>query len=447
VNTLALALDVLEACSGANTPGGLAVAAATGLARHFPLSRVALQYRDRIWVGRPGEDLSTEQSARLASRHSTEFTVRDAVFTVATREQLPAPAIEALRVVLSSALERLELVTRLAELSRRAHSDSNELRHQLGTTRPPADVVAASPAMRALVEQTLPLVARHDTSVLILGETGTGKEVVARLIHGLSRRAHRPLLTVNCGAIPETLIESVLFGHTRGAFTGATADHAGLFERADGATLLLDEIGDLPKTAQVKLLRVLQGGEVTRLGAQTTQRVDVRLIAATHRSLESMVDAGTFREDLFYRLNVFPITVPPLRERPEDVAQLALKFISRLSEKMNRPVPHLSASALSRLQRYRWPGNVRELHNVIERSLLTSDGASLSLPVGFEREAVLPRGPASWKQASRQTIEEALRASEGRVYGKRGAAVLLGLKPTTLQSKMKKLGVHPHPRK
>jgi transcriptional regulator with GAF, ATPase, and Fis domain len=359
-----------------------------------------------------------------------------------------SPALlDALARVLTGALRQVQLLGRVAAVSRRAHGDARELRGELDRVVLPREIVAASPAMRAILHEVVPLVARQDTTVLVRGETGTGKEVVARRIHALSRRAGRPFLAVNCGALPEGLVESALFGHERGAFTGAAARRAGYFERAHGGVLLLDEIAELPRFAQVRLLRVLQEGEIERVGGESTVRVDVRVIAATHRPLEAMVAEGTFREDLYYRLQVFPIVIPPLRERPEDVEALARAMVEVLAARFERAPPRLTAAAMEGLLAHGWPGNVRELWNVIERAMVLSTGSELALPSiaspaprgapAAPREARVP----TYREAMKRCIEEALGSCGGKIYGEDGAAAALALKPTTLQSKMKKLGI------
>jgi transcriptional regulator with GAF, ATPase, and Fis domain len=288
------------------------------------------------------------------------------------------------------------------------------------------------------------------TTVLVRGETGTGKEVVARRVHALSSRAHRPFLKVNCGALPEGIVESALFGHERGAFTGATKRNIGYFERAHGGTLLLDEVADLPLASQVKLLRVLQEGELERVGGEQTIRVDVRVVAATHRNLERMVEEEKLREDLYYRLNVYPIVVPPLRDRPEDIEALSAAIVQRMAKKLGRPVVRMSRATLAQLTAYSWPGNVRELENVLERAMLVSRGDSLQvdLPtdesrvIGDSRVRTTKEGEVlTFQESSKRAIVHALDACNGRIYGDAGAASALGLRPTTLQSKMVRLGI------
>jgi formate hydrogenlyase transcriptional activator len=349
--------------------------------------------------------------------------------------------------ILSVAFHQALVLARVAMVSRRAHTDNRALRDELQRVVLPPDIIARSPAMHAIFHEIIPLVARQTTTVLLHGESGTGKEVIARRIHALSLREHRPFLKVNCGALPEHLVESTLFGHERGSFTGATRRHEGLFERAHGGTLLLDEVGELPSAAQVKLLRVLQEGELERIGGQTTLRVDVRIIAATHRDLEAMARDERFRADLYYRLDVFPILVPPLRDRPEDLDALVPAILHRLAARLGRSPPKISPAALSRLRAYAWPGNVRELENVLERALLMSRDDTLAVPASLgpprtSRSHAPPGGRiATYEEATRRCIADALSACNGKVYGSSGAAQLLGLKPTTLQSKMKKLGM------
>ena len=299
-------------------------------------------------------------------------------------------------------------------------------------------------------------VARSDAPVLILGETGTGKEVVARAVHSHSRRAGGPFLRVNCGAIPPELIDSELFGHERGSFTGASATRKGWFERADGGTLFLDEIGELPLAAQVRLLRVLQDGSFQRVGGEYTLKVDVRLVAATNRDLRRSVADGEFREDLWFRIAVFPIPLPPLRERLQDIPAMAAHFSLRAAERLGLPPRMPDASDLALLAAYPWPGNVREFASVIERAAILGDGRRLEVaralgvapyptPVATMEPSPRPMAEermASLEDAGRRHIEAALAQSHGRVEGPFGAARLLALNPNTLRSKMRKLGIH-----
>ena len=286
-------------------------------------------------------------------------------------------------------------------------------------------------------------VAATDSTVLITGETGTGKELIARAIHHLSNRKDRVLVKVNCSAIPAGLIESELFGHERGAFTGALARKTGRFELADGATIFLDEIGDLPLDLQAKLLRVLQEGEFERLGSTRTMKVNVRVIAATNRDLDKAMQEGGFRSDLYYRLNVFPIHLPALRERKADIPLLVGYFAKRYGVKMGKKIETIPQTTIQAIQSYSWPGNVRELENVIERAVILSQGSQLDLGEWLPKPGVAPveLRAATLEEMERAHILEALERTGWRVSGEKGAAKLLGLKPTTLEARMKKLGI------
>jgi formate hydrogenlyase transcriptional activator len=275
-----------------------------------------------------------------------------------------------------------------------------------------------------------------------VGETGTGKELIARAVHDLSRRRERTLVRINCAAIPTGLLESELFGHERGAFTGAIAQKIGRFELADGGTIFLDEVGDIPLELQPKLLRVLQEHEFERLGSTRTKRVDVRVVAATNRDLGEMVAAGTFRSDLYYRLNVFPIAIPPLRERPEDIPPLVRYFVQKFARRMNKRIDTIPEDGMAALCRYAWPGNVRELENAIERAVILTSGPVLRVPVSeFRRSAVPPSGDGTLEATEREAILRTLRETRWVLGGPHGAATRLGLKRTTLQSRMRKLGI------
>jgi transcriptional regulator with GAF, ATPase, and Fis domain len=300
-------------------------------------------------------------------------------------------------------------------------------------------MVAASPTMQE-IGRTVERLAQSNVSVLIQGETGTGKELVAKTIHYHSAR-HGPFVALNCSAIPNELLESELFGYERGAFTGANERRIGKFEAAAGGTLFLDEIGELPLGLQVKLLRVLQERTVERLGGNQPTRVDVRVIAATHRNLEQAVGDGTFREDLFYRLNVFPITIPPLRERIADIPSLVWTFVDEFSQTFGKKVDAISKESIEALQRYSWPGNVRELRNVIEREMIVATGSTLTVaaprPVASERHAPSSR----LADIEVEHIRSVLDGCGWRVRGIGGAAERLGVKPTTLESRMARLGI------
>jgi len=310
-------------------------------------------------------------------------------------------------------------------------------------------LVGESAALKAALDQAR-IVAPTDSTVLILGETGTGKELVARSIHAMSGRAARPFVKVNCAAMPVDLLESELFGHERGAFTGAIAQRPGRFEVAHGGTLFLDEIGDMPLAAQPKLLRVLQEGEFERLGSSRTQHVDVRLIAATHRDLTAMARRNEFRSDLYYRLNVFPLVLPPLRERRDDIVPLAWHFIELFSRRLGKEISSVPEQSLLSLIAHDWPGNIRELQNVIERAvILSQDGICPDLRGRICTDSIADTTALqSLRHDERDAILQTLRETNWVVGGDRGAAVRLGIKRTTLIARMKKFGIacERHPR-
>jgi len=298
-------------------------------------------------------------------------------------------------------------------------------------------------------------VAATDATVLVLGETGTGKELIARAIHNFSARRARPFVKLNCAAIPFDLLESEMFGHEKGAFTGAVVQRVGRFEMADTGTLFLDEIGDIPLALQPKLLRVLQEREFERLGSGHTHRTNVRLVAATHRDLAEMIRKREFRADLYYRLNVFPISLPPLRERREDISQLVSHFVQVFSRRIGKPIDHVPEETMAEFISYAWPGNVRELQNLVERAVIGSDNGALANPLPVPRKSARANPWRTSQQPiqataaarpfddfQRTAILEALRAAGGVIGGPRGAAAQLGLKRTTLISKMKRLRIY-----
>lgn len=303
-------------------------------------------------------------------------------------------------------------------------------------------LIGSSPALETVLEQAN-RVAPTCSTVLIQGETGTGKELIARAIHNLSSRCGRPFIKLNCAAIPLDLLESELFGHERGAFTGAIAQKLGRFEMADKGTLFLDEVGDIPPPLQPKLLRVLQEQEFERLGSNRTQHVDVRLIAATHRDLPEMTRQGQFRSDLYYRLNVFPILIPPLRARREDIPALVKHFVELSVRRTGRPIDHIPHETMDALHAYPWPGNIRELQNLIERAVILSNDGVLPnpLPTAETANLSIARAPSTLKEIERDLILRTLKDHRWMVGGAEGAAAKLGLKRTTLIAKMQKFGI------
>jgi PAS domain S-box-containing protein len=346
-------------------------------------------------------------------------------------------------------------LSELQELKNKLEQQNEYLQEEIQIQHHYREIVGQSEPILKIVRQ-IDVVGPTDASVLIHGESGTGKELIARAIHQASRRSEHPLIRVNCAAIPAELFESEFFGHVKGAFTGAVRDRVGRFELADGGTLFLDEIGEIPLELQSKLLRVLQEGQFERVGEERTRRVDVRIIAATNRDLRHEVSLKTFREDLYFRLNVFPITSPALRERPIDIPQLAVHFLQQIGSRLGRTGMALRKHDMERLCSYAWPGNIRELQNVIERALITATGGDvlIDLPdsgvaqklattesADAEPAAILTE--EQLQQLERNNMQAALKAAGGRLFGKGGAAELLGLKPTTLASRLKRHGISP----
>lgn len=347
---------------------------------------------------------------------------------------------EALRAALSE----------VRHLKERLEAENLYLRQEIEVSHNFEEIVGQGAAMtraKRLVEQVAPT----DATVLILGETGVGKELFARAIHNLSPRRDRPLVRVNCASLPSSLIESELFGHEKGAFTGATMRRAGRFELANGGTIFLDEIGELPLELQAKLLRVIQEGEFERLGGSQTIQADIRIVAATHRDLAEMTHSGTFRADLFYRLNVFPVNVPALRERPEDIPQLVIHFVRKFAAEQGKTIDSIPEQVQQELQRYQWPGNIRELQNVIERAVILSPDGKLNIdgslaPQAFGARAEQVAARAGSNRRSLQDVERehilcVLDHTAWRIAGAEGAATILGLHPNTLRSRMERLGI------
>jgi len=332
------------------------------------------------------------------------------------------------------------------------HAPSMELPSVVQQLSPDSTIVGASDPMRYVMRQ-VEQVAPTNATVLLLGETGTGKALVARAIHQNSPRRHRSFVVVDCGALPATLIESELFGRERGAFTGAHTSQAGRFELANGGTVFLDEIGELPLELQPKILRVLQEGQVERLGAGRTTRVDVRVVTATNRNLGEEVRSGRFRRDLFYRLNVFPITLPTLRERRDDLPALVRYLVDRLGRDLGKPIVHITPGTYQALERYDWPGNIRELENVIQQAIIVSHDGVLDL-AAFVGESMQvetstrtpPNGSRSLVDVERDHIQLVLETVGWRIEGVAGAAQVLGLRPSTLRTRMRKLGIQRPPK-
>ncbi len=334
-------------------------------------------------------------------------------------------------------------LSQIKQLSDQVEAENVYLRHEVRQSVASTPVVGHSAALAAVLEQ-VQQVAATDSNVLLLGETGSGKELIATQVHESSPRRERLMVRVNCAAIPSALIESELFGREKGAYTGALTRQIGRFELADRSSIFLDEIGDLPLDVQVKLLRVLEDHSVERLGGSGPIKINVRVIAATHRDLEDMVAKGTFREDLYYRLNVFPIRVPPLRERPDDIPILVWRFVEEFSKRFGKPIDGVTKDSMTALQRYSWPGNVRELRNVVERAMIVTNSGRLTirLPQSAAAAAEAPVGPGGkLLDVEAAHILGVLETVGWRVRGKDGAAERLGLKPSTLETRMAKLGI------
>ncbi|MBN2654793.1 MAG: sigma 54-interacting transcriptional regulator [Nitrospirae bacterium] len=333
-----------------------------------------------------------------------------------------------------------ETLVEIKELKSKLHQENIYLMEEINLLHSHKDIIGNSESIRAVLKQ-VEQVAPTDSTVLIQGETGTGKELVAHAIHNLSARKDRLMIKVNCAALPPPLIESELFGREKGAFTGALSKQLGRFELADASTILLDEIDSLPLELQAKLLRVLESGEFERLGSPHTQKVDVRIISATNSDLAKVVSEGGFREDLYYRLNIFQITVPPLRERKDDILPLVWSFVQEFSKRMGKRIESIPQNGIEALQAYYWPGNIRELRNVTERAMIITTGSVLHLDVPVTITQSDPCHFGTLQEVERQHIIEALSATGWRVSGKNGAAEILGINPKTLESRMQKLDI------
>lgn len=336
--------------------------------------------------------------------------------------------------------ELQQAMDEINRLKKQAEAENLYLREEIQASGLFGDMIGQSTIMKRVMAQA-EQVAKTDSTVLILGETGTGKELMARAIHDMSDRASKPLITVNCAAMPSALVESELFGREKGAFTGAYTKQIGRFEAADGGTIFLDEIGELPADTQAKLLRVLQSGQFERLGSHTPIHVDVRIITATNRDLMYEVRCGNFRLDLFYRLNVYPITVPPLRDRTEDIPELVWAFVDEFSRKMGKRIESIPERNMDLLVKHNWPGNVRELRNVVERAMIRASSKKLMVTPPKESELRPSSSGRTLDEVERHHILDTLRLSHWQVRGQGKAAELLGLNPTTLESRMKKLKI------
>jgi len=403
---------------------------------------------DRGWLAREG--IRTVAAQPLIFRGDTL-----GVLALFDRGALDPEALEWLRVFADYAAVSIANARAFEEidvLRARLEEENLYLRQEVTSALRFGAFVGEGPGLQKVLRQ-VQLVAPTDASVLITGESGTGKELVARAIHDASSRKGRALIKVNCSAVPDSLFESEFFGHVKGAFTGALSDRPGRFELADRGTLFLDEIGEIPIGMQTKLLRVLQEQEFERVGDTRTRKVDVRVIAATNRDLKREVEAGRFRQDLFYRLSVFPVEIPPLRERREDIPPLVLHFVTQSARRLNRPIPRVKHAELTRLAAHDWPGNVRELQNLVERAVIVWQGGPFEIPLeSVARQKALPPAAGTpsepslltrdeLKRLERESISRALQQANGKVSGPGGAAELLGLKPTTLASRIATLGL------
>ncbi len=356
---------------------------------------------------------------------------------------------------ISGAIMNARAFEQIERLQAQLEQENQYLQEEVREAGAFGDIIGQTQAIRQLLRQ-IELVAPTDATVLVLGESGTGKELVAREVHRLSRRAQHPLIRVNCASVPRELYESEFFGHIKGAFTGAIKDRAGRFEAAHGGTLFLDEVGEVPFGLQSKFLRVLQEKQYERVGEERTRNVDVRIIAASNRDLRKDSEEGRFRQDFYYRLNVFPIEVPPLRERKEDIPLLARHFLQQAARRLRLPMPRFTDAHARLLQSYDWQGNVRELQNAVERAVILAQKGVLQFDLRAEDMVTPPPPPPpqpgnggeasiltemEWRQRERDNIQAALIKSGWRIHGAGGAAELLGLKPTTLISRMKKMGL------
>jgi len=434
--------------------------------RRMPLARLKVGSIASDRTGLLISDPRSEQWARpdwLKSERLISFVGQPLVFrnetlgvlAVFRREPIDEQEFRWLRMFAdqaASAIANARAFSELDRLRQQLESHNAYLKEEVDAALAFGSIVGRSRVLHRVLEQVED-VAATDSTVLILGESGTGKELLAKEIHERSPRAHKPFVRVNCSAIPREMFESEFFGHVRGAFTGAMRDRPGRFQTANGGTIFLDEIGDLPLELQPRLLRVLQEGEYERVGEDMTRKVDVRIIAATNQNLAEAVRARRFREDLFYRLNVFPLELPPLRARTDDIPLLATHTIAEVSKRLRLQPPTLSPADVARLQQYEWPGNIRELKNVIERAVILSKGVRLRLDVAFgDLSATTTPAPEmpeviltdrECRARERGNLMKALQRADGRIYGPGGAAELLAINPTTLASRLRALKITP----
>lgn len=410
----------------------------------FPTNRILRQLDARSYLAIPLTDDSGEVVGHLAVIDDKPLEADDRELSIFHIFAARATAELIRRQAERELDDSRQRENRLRKERQQIEAEVAYLREELRSRSGFSEIVGESDGIWKVL-RNIDMVAPTDSTVLILGETGTGKELVARAIHKNSKRHKGSFVKVNCAALPESLLESELFGHEHGAFTGATQQRMGRFELADGGTIFLDEIGEMPLPAQSRLLRVLQEQELERVGSSQTIRIDVRVLAATNRSLLDMVDDGTFREDLYYRLNVFPIQIPSLRDRKEDIPTLIRFFLTKLSERMGKAIEHVPPEVVSTLQKYSWPGNVRELENVIERAMILTTGDSLQLPAGVipARRGRLQKNSAlrSLAQVESEHIRAVLDHTSGVIAGPNGAAKILEMNPNTLRSRMEKLGI------
>jgi len=388
-------------------------------------------------LGRNITERKKAEAELARHRGHLEEMVRERTADIESVNQALLDEISERKRVESALQKAIEEINTLKDL---LEAENLYLRREMKLQHGHEEIVGQSQTLKKVLSQ-VELVAKTDSTVLILGETGTGKELFARAIHNMSRRNKRAMVKVNCAALPATLIESELFGHEKGAFTGAHDKQIGRFETADDSTLFLDEISETSLSLQVKLLRVLQEGQFERLGSAKTRTVSVRIIAATNRDLRKAVAEGAFREDLYYRLNVFPIHLPPLRERMEDLSPLVSTFVSEFVETMGKNIEQVSKKSLQAMMGYHWPGNIRELKNVIERSMILCGGKTLTIELPRNIRTKLVQGK-TLREIETGHIISVLEASGWRIRGAGGAAEVLDMKPTTLESRMKKLGIH-----